>query len=39
MKMGDAPSPEYSVPDMDVNGQAPPPGPPPGPAGSAGPHF
>ena len=38
-EISDAPSPEYFVPDMDVEGQAPPPGPPSGPAGPAGPHF
>ena len=38
-EMSDAPSPEYFVPDMDVDGQAPPPGLPLGPAGSAGPHV
>ena len=37
--MSDAPSPEYFVPDMEVDGHAPPPGPPPGPAGPAGPHV
>ena len=39
VSMSDAPSSEYFVPDMDVDGQVPPPGPPPGPAGPAGPPF
>ena len=38
-EMSDAPSPEYFVLDMNVDGQAPLPGPPPGPAGPAGPHL
>ena len=37
--MSDASSLEFFVPDMDVDGQVPPPGPSPGPAGPAGPHF
>ena len=37
--MREAASPEYIMPDMDVDGQVPPPGPPPGPAGPAGPQF
>ena len=32
-------SPKYFVPDMDVDGQVPPPGPPPAPARPAGPHI